>query len=113
MADRERTAELVEPLAAAPWRLNLEANAGLWTECKRDLDEAHLASQCASLSVPVLVLHGAEDPRPAWATDSLVAALPDAQRVVVAGAGHLPFVERPAAFRDVVEPFLREVGAGG
>jgi pimeloyl-ACP methyl ester carboxylesterase len=32
---------------------------------------------------------------------------PDARTVVVRGAGHFPWVDEPAAFRAVVDPFLR------
>ncbi len=110
VADREHAARLVEPLATAPWPLNLESNAALGAEGKNDLHEGRLASRCATLPLPVLVLHGDADPHPVWATDSLVAALPDAQRVILPGTGHLPFVERPAEFASVVERFLRHVG---
>ena len=107
VADRERAAELVEPLATAPWRLNLACNAALGAEGKRDLDEEQLTRRCAALHVPVLVLHGVDDPHPVGATDSLVAALPDARRLVLEGSGHLPFVEGPAEFANAVDDFLQ------
>ncbi len=110
VADGERAAGLVEPLATAPWRLNLECNAALGAQGKRDLDGEQLAQRCAALRVPVLVVHGADDPLPVWATNSLVAALPDVRRTVLAGSGHLPFVERPAEFATAVERFLGSLG---
>ncbi len=106
VADPDRAAALVEPLAAAPWRINLECNNALGAEGRRDLDGEQLTRRCAALDVPVLVVHGAEDPHPLWATDSLVGALPDVRRIVLDGSGHLPFVERPADFATAVEPFL-------
>ena len=106
VADVDRATVLVEPLATAPWRINLECNAALGAEGKRDLDGGQLAHRCAALRVPVLMVHGADDPHPLWATDSLVAALPDVRRTVVAGSGHLPFVEQPAEFATAVERFL-------
>lgn len=54
------------------------------------------------LRVPVMMVHGAEDPRPAWTSDDLLAALPRATRTVVAGAGHAPWVERPDEVRRLV-----------
>ena len=61
-----------------------------------------LLTDATSLRVPVTMIHGEQDPRPAWATDDLHAALPGARRSVVAGAGHAPWVERPAQVRSLV-----------
>ena len=66
-----------------------------------------LLGACASLAVPVLLVDGAHDIRPRWAVDSLQRALPAARRVVLEDAGHLPWVEEPAAFRAAVARFLR------
>ena len=56
----------------------------------------------ASLHVAVTLIHGEQDPRPAWASDDLLAALPRVHRTVVAGAGHAPWVERPEEVRCLV-----------
>jgi proline iminopeptidase len=45
--------------------------------------------------------------RPRWAVDSLAAALPNAQRVVIDEAGHLPWFEQPQAFRHAIVSFLK------
>jgi hypothetical protein len=42
------------------------------------------------------------DPRPWTASDSLLADLPTASRVVLKGAGHAPWAERPADTRNLV-----------
>jgi proline iminopeptidase len=107
VASREHASDLVESLATAPWPLNLACNAELGKQGKRDLSEQTLIERCRMLSVPVLVVHGAEDAVPIWSTDSLVEALPKARRIVLADVGHLPFVEAPSQFTGVVEPFLR------
>ena len=65
-----------------------------------------LLEACRTLVVPVLLVDGAHDIRPRWAVDSLERALPAARRVVLDGAGHLPWVEEPAAFRSAVTGFL-------
>jgi pimeloyl-ACP methyl ester carboxylesterase len=44
-------------------------------------------------------------PGPA-AADTLAAALPDVQRVVIDGAGHLPWAEQPAAVAAAVCDFI-------
>jgi pimeloyl-ACP methyl ester carboxylesterase len=61
-------------------------------------DEEELIARCRDLDVPTLIVDGAADVRPRWAADSPVAALPDVARVVLPGAGHLPWVESPGSF---------------
>lgn len=70
-----------------------------------NMDEQHVLARCATLSLPALVVHGADDPRPASAVDSLVAALPDAGLAIIPHAGHLPWLEQPEAMRAVVREF--------
>jgi proline iminopeptidase len=53
-----------------------------------------------------LILDGDGDNRPRRAVDSLHRALPAVRRVTLAGAGHLPWVERPDEFRTAVADFL-------
>jgi proline iminopeptidase len=99
-------------LAASMWdarrRVNLRCNRELAAD--RSRDESGLAHRCAHLDRPVLVLHGAQDPRPVWSTDSLVQALPKARRVVIKDAGHLPWLEQPRAVADEIRGFLARGG---
>ena len=111
VASRKDAWDLAEPLATAPWRLNLACNAALGKQGKRDLSEQDLTERCRTLSISTLVVHGAEDATPIWSTDSLVAALPKVRRTVLVDIGHLPFVEAPCPFTEVVEPFLRACAA--
>lgn len=83
--------------------INAAANRGLWAE---QLDQPLLVS-AAGLQVPVTMIHGDQDPRPAWANDDLHAALPHAHRAIVAGAGHAPWVERPDEVQRLVLTALR------
>ena len=64
------------------------------------------ADACRRVVVPTLLIHGAEDLRPLYVTDSLLAALPNAERVVLDGVAHYPWVEDPDAFQEVVRAFL-------
>ncbi|MBU8871267.1 MAG: alpha/beta hydrolase [Gemmatimonadales bacterium] len=60
-----------------------------------------------NLQIPTLVIHGAEDQLiPVGEAESMAAALPDAELVVVPGAGHLPNLEQPEVFGDAVRGFL-------
>jgi len=102
-------------LAASMWdprqRVNVRCNRELAAD--RSRDEGELARRCAQLGRPVLILHGAQDPRPVWATDSLVQALPNARRSVIKDAGHLPWLERPQAVADQVRGFVAQFEPGG
>jgi proline iminopeptidase len=92
---------------ATPWLgINYDCNAAINAEAKHELRHAGLAARCRALGLPVLILHGTEDIRPDWAVDSLHQALPDARRVSLTGAGHLPWVEKPDDFRREVTSFL-------
>lgn len=44
--------------------------------------------------------------RPPYVTDSLLRALPNAERVVLDGVGHYPWVEDPDGFQKAVQTFL-------
>jgi len=65
-----------------------------------------LLGACRDLRAPVLLVDGAHDIRPRRAVDSLERALPAARRVVLTDAGHLPWVEQPAAFHAAIARFL-------
>jgi 3-oxoadipate enol-lactonase len=66
-----------------------------------------LPGDIATLRVRTLVVTGENDKADFRAiADHLAATIPGARRATVAGAGHLPSLERPAAFAEVVLPFL-------
>jgi proline iminopeptidase len=82
--------------------------------CNRELQEQsrgqadEVLDKLSHLSVPVLVLHGDDDPRPASATETILDRAPRARRVLIKGAGHSPWVEQPALVRAEVRRFLAE-----
>lgn len=60
-----------------------------------------------SITVPVLVVVGEEDIlTPPAESQAMVAALPDATLVQIAGAGHLTNLEQPQAFEASLDDFL-------
>lgn len=71
-----------------------------------DLSRADLSGRLAELRGPTLVLCGEQDRLTAPVLDQL-ATLPRARRVMLPGAGHLPFVERPEAFLSQLQVFLQ------
>lgn len=103
--------ELAHSLSRAERRypVNYEVNAAINSELK-NVDVALLTSRCRAVTVPVLVVCGESDPRPAEAVDSLIDALPDVTSMTVEGAGHWPWLEQPQLLRRLIENFIR---AGG
>jgi proline iminopeptidase len=63
------------------------------------------------VTVPALLLNGAQDPRPISATERLAERLPDARLVTIEECGHFPWLEQPAATRDALRAFLAELAA--
>jgi pimeloyl-[acyl-carrier protein] methyl ester esterase len=71
-----------------------------------------LRPSLAGIDLPVLLVHGERDPIcPAAASCATAAALPRARLAEIPGAGHAPFLSRPAAFRAALGAFLAEVAA--
>ena len=70
-----------------------------------------VAARLADVRVPVLLVDGELDqPHFHRIADRLERELPDVRgRVTIAGAYHLPSLERPEAFDAAVLPFLREL----
>jgi 2-hydroxymuconate-semialdehyde hydrolase len=71
-------------------------------------DLALSGAELASISAPVLLVHGRDDQVVPWRTSSaqLVDLLPDSRLHVLAGCGHWTMIERTADFLTVVRPFL-------
>jgi proline iminopeptidase len=115
------TADFAEPSAApghaerlaTPWLgINHECNQAVNADAKREVRDDDLVARCRALDIPVLIVDGTDDIRPRWGVDSLHRALPGAERVSLAGAGHLPWVERREDFGRVVATFLAGRGQG-
>jgi len=62
-----------------------------------------------TIAVPSLVLVGSEDTNFLAAADYMAARIPNARKVVLAGAGHAANVDRPDAFDRAVLEFLGEL----
>lgn len=62
----------------------------------------------ARIAQPMLVIHGGDSQvYPDAATAFVARAAPNAQRIVIPGAGHVPHLEAPDAFFHHVEAFVR------
>lgn len=99
--------------AEALWRtrpdgveVNTRANRELWA----DRVNPPLVDVLGEVSAPVLMLFGADDPRPWTSTNPIYVALADTvvvRRVVLDDAGHAPWVEQPEAVRSLALELLR------
>jgi proline iminopeptidase len=104
--DRERALEHAGRMAE-PWLgINFECSKVLNDETKQTWGTPELYAACQGLDVPVLIVDGERDVRPRWTVDSLERGLPRVRRVVLPGAGHLPWVEDPEGFREAVGAVL-------
>jgi pimeloyl-ACP methyl ester carboxylesterase len=71
-------------------------------------DLALSGAELASVTAPVLLVHGRDDRVVPWRSSSaqLIDLLPDARLHVLANCGHWTMIEKTAEFLAVVQPFL-------
>jgi 3-oxoadipate enol-lactonase len=79
-----------------------------FVSCARALQQYDFRDDCAAIRLPVLLLVGAADGSLPQTMRSMHHAMPGSAFVEVAGAGHLPNVERPEAFLRAISPFVQE-----
>lgn len=73
-------------------------------------DRPDSTATLATITVPTLVIHGAQDQLiPPAEAERTAAAIPNAQLALIAGAGHLPNLEQPDAFNTIVREFLARI----
>jgi proline iminopeptidase len=111
--DPDRAKEHARAMAEPWFGINGECSAEVNADVQAYLDGTDVAALCRDLPVPTLIVDGERDNRPRWAVDSLHRALPVVRRVTLAGAGHLPWVERPDKFRTAVADLLARSGNAG
>jgi pimeloyl-ACP methyl ester carboxylesterase len=74
--------------------------------------EPPASERLGDVSVPALVLTGDDDvPDIHRIADRLAAGIPRAERATIAGAAHLPSLDRPEEFDRIVLDFLARHGA--
>ncbi|MHB1224265.1 MAG: alpha/beta fold hydrolase [Gemmatimonadaceae bacterium] len=101
---RERSPEVVVELQRLMDRAPAEGVIGA---LEAMIDRPDSTPDLATITVPTLVIAGAEDVViPPRESRALQAAIAGSQLEILAGAGHVPNVERPAAFNHVVGEFI-------
>jgi len=68
--------------------------------------DARVIESLPAISVPSLVVVGADDTPFLAASDYMAAKIPGAKKVVIPAAGHAVNIDQPQAFIDAVLPFL-------
>lgn len=71
------------------------------------LGEWDFRPQLERISAPTLIVDGAESKIPLDAAREWAATMPNARLLLIPGAGHEAFAERPDVFAAAVRPFLR------
>ncbi|MFG2267388.1 alpha/beta fold hydrolase [Streptomyces sp. NPDC048720] len=100
--DRDRALEPAGRMAEPWFGVNSECAGALDAERERTWGTPALHAACRDLGVPVLIVDGAHDIRPRSAVDSLAASLPHVRRVTLPRAGHMPWVDDPEGFRELL-----------
>lgn len=104
-ADRSKAPDFrTEPLFRFPY--NPEVAAALGASADELRDDGSLAEAVRSLSMPVLVLHGRDDPLPVEGAIELSSRLPAAELVVLDGVGHTVWLEDAAGVEQALRSFL-------
>lgn len=97
--------------AVAGWRAMLTRTppAGYLAACGA-LRDADLTSGARRIRAPTLCIVGDQDPStPVALARQLTELIPAAKLEIVAGAAHLPCIEKPAVLRGLIEAHLKDV----
>jgi proline iminopeptidase len=87
--------------ALTPFRVTGRVQQSIW----ESLGDFDLREALRGVDVPVLVVHGREDPIPLSSSEAVAESL-RAELVVLDACGHVPYVEQPAALFAAIERFL-------
>jgi proline iminopeptidase len=105
-ADPESAAHLVERHRAELGTVNGEVNLELGADFERFFSTPTVRDRLRALDVPVLLVHGALEPRPVAPVRALAGELPHGRLVVLDGVGHFPYWEAPDTLRRVLRTAL-------
>ncbi len=89
--------------------VNNQVNRELGADFVRYFAEDDVRRRLRALDVPVLLVHGAADPRPLAAVEALADELRRSTLVTLEQVGHFPYWESPASLRTALREFLRSV----
>ena len=100
----------VREAVRAMQRWAFEIQAPVWADLDEKMLVEDVGERLGEIDVPTLVLAGEEDvPDIHRIAARLAASIPGARIATIPGAAHVPHLERPAEFDELVLPFLAEV----
>lgn len=102
-ADHEDPPSELEIMTKTTLPINWAVNRRLGSE-QFYVDDG-LLEACQRCPIPSLFIHGSRDPRSASGAIQLADVMPNAQFVMIDGAGHFPWVERPAETYAAIQKF--------
>jgi pimeloyl-ACP methyl ester carboxylesterase len=109
----DRAPEQVDPaMRKLLWEMNRLALAHEIKELGKRLPNAPTPAfdRLQELDKPVLVIVGAQDtPYTQAAADYMIQKLPSARKVIIEEAAHLPNMDQPHEFQEIVEDFLKSL----
>lgn len=96
----------------AHWQnLMRETNPDGYIGCATAIAGTDFYTPTTSLRLPTLAIAGSEDgATPPDLVRETADLIPGSRFALIRGGGHMPFVERPHAFADVLTTFLKEIG---
>ena len=62
--------------------------------------------EIGGLAMPTLVLQGADDPAPSGIAEELDRTIPNSTLLLIEGAGHFPYIEKPSETLEGIRAFL-------
>ena len=88
-----------------PFRVLQRVQQSVWDSLGEFDLRAPLAALARAIRLPVLVVHGAEDPIPLASSQAAADAL-HAELIVLPNCGHVPYVEQPTLLFEALSRFL-------
>jgi proline iminopeptidase len=93
-------------------RPNFEVNSILTKAWNAFAADNEFQIEAKTLAMPKLILHGEEDPRPAWQNKQFAQDSTHATFRLIPRAGHFPWIESPQVLSNALRSFLvRHAGA--
>jgi len=106
-ANQDQPPMKLEAMATTKLHINQSLNRKL-TSAQLYADDG-LRQACERCQVPSLFVHGSDDPRSEFGVVQLAKAMPHAEFVMIDGAGHFPWIERPLETHAAVQAFMNRI----
>jgi proline iminopeptidase len=87
-----------------------QANRQVGSDWQACIEQPEFRRAVYGLPMPVLLLHGAGDPRPVHYIEALAARLEMGQFHCIPEAGHFPWIEQPRRVRASLRAFIAAIG---